>query len=88
MTEQDVMMRVSAERRPKYCQFYIGRERYCKATTMATCKGCRFFAPTFNSRMEILMNFINAQNRENLRIAKNLAEAKEVIAWLRGKEEE
>ena len=88
MTEQDVLMRVPEDKRQKYCQFYLGKERHCQATTMDSCKGCRFFAPTFNSRMKIMMNFINTQERENLRIAKNLAEAKEVIAWLRGEKNE
>ena len=84
MTEKEIMAQVSPEKRPKYCQFWQGDEkRWCQATTMPSCIGCKFFCPTYNDRVKIMVDYINARNRESLKLAKNLAEARDVIAWLR-----
>ena len=42
--------------RHKHCQ-YKGKkgERYCTATTQKTCKRCRFFAPTTQSQLRIVV---------------------------------
>lgn len=37
---------ITGNERRKYCQYYLGGERYCKANMQKSCKKCRMFSPT------------------------------------------
>ena len=41
--------------RQRYCQFKVDDDRFCLATTQKTCKKCRFFEPTIQSKFRIVV---------------------------------
>ena len=59
-------LEISGNDRKHYCQ-YIGKEgRYCKATTHKSCKGCKMFTPTTQTKIMAIIEH-DLQLEEDIR---------------------
>lgn len=42
----------------KKCEYYLGKDRMCKATSNTTCKGCTFYSPNHSERTEAIAQYL------------------------------
>ena len=63
-------MEIREEEKVKYCQFRGGYDKYCKATTMKSCHGCKFFSPTTPKKIEIIVDYFDVMEKLNDRLMK------------------
>ena len=56
----------SEDEKKRHCQYYIGGEKHCKATTNKSCKHCDLFCPTIQSKIRIAVEYVvNTEKKLN-----------------------
>lgn len=47
--------------RKTFCEYFIGGDRYCRATTQKHCGGCTFYSPVSGEKINLLSNLLEQE---------------------------